>query len=76
MDALRSFFWVLALGVVLAYAFFLALGAYAVDEVAPVSIAVGVLAVAWGVHAALERRHARDRGRMLAARGARERRGF
>ncbi len=76
MNTIRSFFWVLALGVILLYAFLLALGAFAVDEVAPVSIAVAVLVVLWGVHAVLERRHQHDLDRMLSTRGARERRGF
>ncbi len=74
MSTLRSFFWVLALGVISAYAFFLVLGAFAADEVLPVTLVIVALTLAWIVHALLERRHAADRDVVLSR--ARERRGF
>jgi heme exporter protein D len=72
---MRNLFWVLSLGVIAAYLFFFALGAFAIDEVVPLSIAVGVLIVLWAVHAVLQRRT--DDGSLdpLLMR-ARERRGF
>ena len=75
MTWLRNLFWVLSLGIIAAYLFFFALGAFAIDEVLPISIAVGALIVLWIVHAWLQRRH--DDGTldpMLMK--ARERRGF
>ena len=75
MSSLRNLFWVLSLGVIGAYLFFLALGAFAIDEVVWLSIAVGVLIVLWAVHAVLQRRHARD-GLDPLLMHARERRGF
>ena len=74
MTTVRTTFWALALGIIAAYVFFLALGAYSVGEVVVVSIVVGVLLVAWVVHGLALRRQAGERG--LALRGARERRGF
>ncbi len=74
MSTLRSFFWVLALGVIAAYAFFLVLGAFAPDEVLPVTLVILALTLAWIVHAALERRRNDERDILYAR--ARERRGF
>ena len=73
MANLRNFFWALALGVIAAYLFFLALGAFAVDDVLPVTIVVGVLAVLWLGHAYLQSRHHERDPRLVHAR---ERRGF
>jgi hypothetical protein len=70
---LRNFFWALALAVIAAYLFFLALGAFAIDDVVVPSIVVGVLILLWVVHAALAARH-HERDPRLAH--ARERRGF
>ena len=75
MSSLRNLFWVLSLGVIGAYLFFLALGAFAVDEVLWLSIAVGVLIALWAVHAVIQRRHAGD-GLDPLLMQARERRGF
>ena len=75
MSSLRNLFWVLSLGVIAAYLFFFALGAFSVDEVLPISIAVGALVVLWVVHAVLQRRHADGTLDPLLMR-ARERRGF
>jgi uncharacterized membrane protein YdjX (TVP38/TMEM64 family) len=73
MTSLRSFFWALALGVITAYLFFFALGAFAFDDVLPVSIVVAVLVVLWLVHAVLQRRNQERDPRLVHAR---ERRGF
>lgn len=71
----RDVFWVIALGVIAAYAFFVLLGAWHPGDVAGVSIAVGVLVVLWIVHAwALS--HRRPEGRDPRLTAARERRGF
>jgi len=75
MGSLRNLFWVLSLGVIGAYLFFFALGAFAIDEVLPISIAVGVLIVLWAVHAVMQRRT--DDGSLdPLLMQARERRGF
>jgi uncharacterized membrane protein YdjX (TVP38/TMEM64 family) len=76
MTSLRMFFWAVAAGVIVAYLFFLALGAFAVDDVLPVTIIVAVLAILWVVHFVLEQRHARAAGRDRRLVSARERRGF
>ncbi len=73
MANLRNFFWALALGVIAAYLFFFALGAFAFDDVLPVSIVVAVLALLWIVHAYLQSRHDERDPRLVHAR---ERRGF
>ena len=75
MGSLRNLFWVLSLGVIAAYLFFFALGAFSVDEVVPLSVAVGILLVLWIVHAVLQRRAADGTLDPLLMR-ARERRGF
>ena len=75
MSSLRNLFWVLSLGVIGAYLFFFALGAFSFDEVLPISIAVAALIVLWLVHAWLQRRH--DDGKLdPLLMQARERRGF
>ena len=58
-----------------AYLFFFALGAFAIDEVLPVSIAVAILIVLWAAHAVLQRR-AEDGSLDPLLMRARERRGF
>ena len=75
MSSLRNLFWVLSLGVIAAYLFFFALGAFSVDEVLPISLVVGALVVLWVVHAVLQRR-ADDGGLDPTLMKARERRGF
>jgi cytochrome b subunit of formate dehydrogenase len=71
----RETFWVFALGAILAYLFFMVLGAFDPADAAGVSIAVGVLALLWILHAWAGRRRADDRRdpRLIEAR---ERRGF
>jgi uncharacterized membrane protein YdjX (TVP38/TMEM64 family) len=73
LSNLRNFFWALALCVIAAYLFFLALGAFAVDEVVVLSVVVGILVLLWVVHAVLQARN-HDRDPRLVH--ARERRGF
>jgi uncharacterized membrane protein YdjX (TVP38/TMEM64 family) len=72
-EVVREFFWVLTLGVIAAYVFFLALGAFSPGDVLPITILIAVLVVLWLVHAQLARHVAEHDPR---ARHARERRGF
>ena len=68
-------FWVLAIGVIAAYAFFAALGAFSPGDSLGVTIAVAVLLALWIARAFLIRRSQRlDRDPRLVH--ARERRGF
>jgi uncharacterized membrane protein YhaH (DUF805 family) len=67
-------FWVLAMGVIAAYAFFAALGAFSPGDVLGVTIGVAVLLVLWIVRALRARRAADNRDPRLVH--ARERRGF
>lgn len=68
-------FWVIAMGAIGCYAFFVALGAIKPDQVAGVSIAVGVLVALWALRAwSNAHLDAHERDPRLAA--ARERRGF
>jgi uncharacterized membrane protein len=71
----RNAFWVAALGIITAYLFFFALGAFDFGEVLPLSLVVAGLAVAWGIHLWLgSRRRSDTRDPRLVQ--ARERRGF
>jgi hypothetical protein len=71
----REAFWVIALGVIACYAFFVLLGAWKPGDVLGVSIAVGVLIVLWIAHGwAQSHRHFEGRDPRLTS--ARERRGF
>ena len=71
----RETFWVFALGAILAYLFFMVLGAFDPGDAVGVSIAIGILVVLWILHAWSGRRRASDRKdpRLIEAR---ERRGF
>jgi uncharacterized membrane protein YhaH (DUF805 family) len=71
----REAFWVIALGLIACYAFFVLLGAWKPGDVVGVSIAVGVLVVLWLVHAWAQS-HRRVEGRDPRLTAARERRGF
>jgi fatty acid desaturase len=74
LETAREFFWVLALGAIAAYTFFVALGAFSPADVLPLSILVVVLIALWLGHALIaHRRHAEQDPRL---RMARERRGF
>ena len=70
----RDLFWVLALGVLLVFGFFLALGAVHPGQMKWPTIGVIALAALWVVHAWLESRSAARRDPRLVH--ARERRGF
>jgi membrane protein implicated in regulation of membrane protease activity len=74
-ELVREAFWVIALGLIACYAFFVVLGAFSPADVGGVSIAVGVLVALWLVHAWTER-HRRAAGRDARLTAARERRGF
>ncbi len=67
-------FWILVLAVVVLFAFFLALGAFAPAEVAGLSLGVAVLALLWAAHAVWQSR--RREGRDPATVRNRKRRGF
>jgi uncharacterized membrane protein YhaH (DUF805 family) len=73
-EVMRETFWILALAVIVLFAFFVALGALSPTEAVVLTVVVGILCVLWVVHAVLEGRH-RDR-RDPAVIRARERRGF
>ena len=73
-STLVNTFWILALAVIALFLFFLALGAFSPTDVVEVTALVGVLTLAWIVHAALSSRA--QKGRDIAEMRARERRGF
>jgi hypothetical protein len=67
-------FWVIALGVILAYAFFAVLGAFSPGDTVGLSIGVGILLLLWLLRGWANRRHHGERDPRIIA--ARERRGF
>ena len=67
-------FWVLILGIVVLFAFFLALGAIDPGEVVWLTLAILVLGLLWTAHAVWDSRH--RSGRDPATIRNRERRGF
>ena len=72
-ETLRETFWVLALAVIVLFAFFAALGAFSITEALWATLLVAVLCVLWIAHAIMEgRRHERSADLVRA----RERRGF
>jgi len=71
---LSDTFWVLILGLVVLFAFFIALGAISPGDVAWLTLAMLVLSLLWVAHAVWEGRH--RSGRDPAAIRNRERRGF
>jgi len=76
-DATRSvadLFWALAIGVIAAYAFFAALGAFSPGDVLWVTIAVAILFALWVGRAIVAHRAGQQRDPRLVH--ARERRGF
>lgn len=68
-------FWALAVGLIAAYVFFAALGAFDPGDVLGVTIAVGILVVLCCLRVWIERRHAESQ-RDPRLVHARERRGF
>jgi uncharacterized membrane protein (DUF485 family) len=74
LHVLSQTFWVLVLGVICLFAFFVAIGALSPSGAIGLTIAMVVLVAAWIVHATWEAR--RRSGLDESARRARERRGF
>jgi fatty acid desaturase len=75
LRTLRDTLWILALAIIVLFAFFVALGAFSPGDVMEVTIGVAILVVAWVAHAVLNSR--RDSGGLdPEAMRARERRGF
>jgi hypothetical protein len=73
--AIRDGFWVIALGLIACYAFFVALGAFKPGEILGVTIAVAILFALWLARAwSLAHLARAERDPRLAH--ARERRGF
>ena len=73
MRLLSDMFWLLVLGVVALFAFFVALGAFEITEAIGVTVAVVVLAALWLGHAIWASHHADGRNPALIR--DRERRG-
>ncbi len=69
-------FWLLVLAVICLFAFFLALGTFSIGEVGWLAVAVGVLVLAWALHAVRQGRRADERRRDPGLVHQRERRGF
>jgi TRAP-type C4-dicarboxylate transport system permease large subunit len=69
-------FWALAIGVIAAYAFFAALGAFSPGDVLGVTIAVAILVGLFCLRAWMTRRHGPTHDRDPRLVHARERRGF
>jgi hypothetical protein len=74
LATLADTFWVLLLAVLVLFAFFVALGAFAPAQVATLTIVMVALALLWVAHAMWSARH--RSGRDVATIRARERRGF
>jgi membrane protein YdbS with pleckstrin-like domain len=74
LAVLSETFWLLIIGVIAMFLFFVALGAFNPTQVLGLTIVVVVLAVLWIAHAAWVSRH--HAGRDPASVRARERRGF
>lgn len=66
-------FWAIAAGIIVAYVFFLALGAFGLGEVVAMTVGVIVLSALWVLHGV---QAARRRGHDPELTHARERRGF
>ena len=73
---LTQAFWALSAGVIVAYVFFVTLGAFGSGEVVALTVAVAALAALWVVHGLLDARRRRRDGRDEGLIRARERRGF
>ncbi len=74
LSSMSDTFWILVLAVIVLFAFFVALGAFKLDEVIWLTLSVAGLAVLWTAHAVWDSRH--RHGRDPAAIRNRERRGF
>lgn len=75
LDSLREAFWVFALGLMVCFTFFVALGAFDLTESTGVAIGFGVLCAMWIVHVLMLARH-KDDERDPRLIHDRERRGF
>ena len=75
LESARAAFWTIALGVIVAFLFFLVLGAFSLGEVVPAAIVIGVLCLLWIAHGLDEQRHSGSQ-QSHALRTIRERRGF
>jgi uncharacterized membrane protein (DUF485 family) len=73
-EAVREVFWVVALGIIGCYVFFVALGAFSPGDVVGLSVGVAILLALWLVHAWTERHRAGHRDPRVTS--GRERRGF
>ena len=73
-STLSDTFWILVLSIVVLFAFFIALGAFAPGEVVWLTLGVLALALLWAAHAVWDARH--RTGRDPATIRNRERRGF
>ena len=76
LTTLRGVFWLVVLAAIVLYVFFGILGAFKIGNALPLTIFVAVLAVAWLVHGAAQRRHRDEEARDPRLRAARQRRGF
>jgi fatty acid desaturase len=74
LSSMSDTFWILVLAIIVLFAFFVALGAFKLDEVIWLTLGVAGLAVLWTAHAVWDSRH--REGRDPAAIRNRERRGF
>ena len=74
LATLAATFWVLALAIIVLFAFFAALGAFSPGEAVGLTIGVVVLAVLWVAHAMWDSRHTDPHDPAMVR--ARERRGF
>jgi fatty acid desaturase len=74
LSSMSDTFWILVLAIIVLFAFFVALGAFKLDEVLWLTLGVAGLAVLWTAHAVWDSRH--RVGRDPAAIRNRERRGF
>lgn len=74
LETAREFFWILALGVIAGYLFFMALGAFSPGDVLPLSVLIVALMALWLAHAWIGRRRNTESDPRL--RHERERRGF
>jgi fatty acid desaturase len=74
LATLSETFWILVLALIVLFAFFVALGAFAPGDVLGLTLAVAVLGVLWVGHAFYEARHRDPHDRAVIR--ARERRGF
>lgn len=76
LDTVRALFWLLAMGVIVAFAFFALVGTVDVREAWIATTVVAVLVVLWIIHGVLDHRHREELRHDPRLRVSRERRGF